>query len=329
MASGNITQRDNITKIAIIRRNGLGDFIAGTVPLCNYLKDKYNNKLKFYFFISSRNMGIVKYFFPDSESVLIPDGNKYFTHFVTALKHKSLSPDIGVIPVPEYSKLSSIFMKLLGAKDIYGNVEDSLLAKCFINHPCTIYNDKPYEKFHVSLRTLNLIDSSFYDTPRKYYPQFRQDQISGFMLNDISQRPYIMVEISNNRDYCQLSIEKTARIINRFHETFEFTTLITGKPQDSDKATKLKSLLDSKSEFHLTNTLDEFIAYVNKSTYVLAGDGGLGHIAGALGKKLVCLYGVTSVERWGVLGENVIHLYDPSDVNNIPDNEILNALRKI
>ena len=29
-------------KIAIIRRNGLGDFIAGTVPLCNFLIDKYN-----------------------------------------------------------------------------------------------------------------------------------------------------------------------------------------------------------------------------------------------------------------------------------------------
>lgn len=316
-------------KIAIIRRNGLGDFIAGTVPLCNFLIDKYNGDVKFYFFMSSRNIGIAKYFFPDSEIFLIPDGNKYFAHFTTALKYKSIFPDMGVIPVPEYSKLSSIFMKLLGAREIYGNVEDSIFAKCIINHPCTIYNDKPYEKYHVSLRTLNLLEPSFSSTPRKYYPQFKKEQISDFTLKDMSKSPYVMVEISNNRDYCQLSIEKTARIINRFYETFEFTTLITGKPQDSAKATKLKELLNTNSEFHITNNLDEFIAYVNKSTYVLAGDGGLGHIAGALGKRLVCLYGVAHVERWGVLGENVIHLCDPSDVNNISDDEILNALCKI
>ena len=53
-------------KVAIIRRNGLGDFIAGTVPLCNYLVEKYNGNVKFIFFMSSRNIGIARYFFPDA-----------------------------------------------------------------------------------------------------------------------------------------------------------------------------------------------------------------------------------------------------------------------
>ena len=313
-------------KVAIIRRNGLGDFIAGTVPLCNYLVEKYNGNVKFFFFMSSRNIGIARYFFPDASCILIPDGNKYYTHITTALRCRSINPDLGIIPVPEYSKLSSIFMKFLGAQDIYGNTKGSFLARCLINHPCNIYNEKPYEKYHVSLRTLNLIDTSLADVPKKYYPKFIQNNIVDFQLYDTSNNPHVMVELSNNRKASQLSIRKTARIINRLYDSFKFNTLITCKPDDYTEAIALQTLLKSKSECHVTNSLDEFIAYVNKSTYVLAGDGGLGHIAGALGKKLVCLYGVTSVDRWGVLGDNVIHIADPIDVNSISDDRVLDAL---
>lgn len=316
-------------KIAIIRRNGLGDFIAGTVPLCNYLVEKYNGGVKFYFFMSSRNIGIAKYFFPNSFSILIPDGNKYFEHILTALKYRGIEPDLGIIPVPDYSKLSSVFMKLLGAKDIYGNTKDSLIARCLINHPCTIYDEKPYEKFHVSIRSLNLVNNNFTAIPKRYYPNISQSMVASFQLNDAICDTYVMVEVSNNRDYSQLSIEKTARILNSFYRDLKFVTLITGKSQDYIRANRLQALLDSKSEFHVTKSLDEFIAYVNRSTYVLAGDGGLGHIAGALGKRLVCLYGVTPVERWGVLGGKVVHLLDASNVNNISDNEIISALRRL
>ena len=45
-------------KVAIIRRNGLGDFIAGTVPLCNYLVEKYNGNVKFFFFVYLFQMAI-------------------------------------------------------------------------------------------------------------------------------------------------------------------------------------------------------------------------------------------------------------------------------
>ena len=38
------------------------------------------------------------------------------------------------------------------------------------------------------------------------------------------------------------------------------------------------------------------------------------------------MYGVTSVDRWGVLGDNVIHIADPIDVNNISDDRVLDAL---
>ena len=61
-------------------------------------------------------------------------------------------------------------------------------------------------------------------------------------------------------------------------------------------------------------SIHRFIAFVNKADVVLCGDGGLGHIAGALDKKVVAVYGRTLVKRWAVLGERVIHIYDPEDI---------------
>lgn len=313
-------------KIAIIRKNGLGDFIAGAVPVCNYLSEIYDNKVEFYFFMNGRNIGLAKYFFPESHSILIPDGNRYYTHISTALKYRNLHFDMGIIPVPDNPKLSSIFMHFLEPNDIYGNIDNSLFAKKIINHPCEIYKNVPYEKHHVSLRSLSLIVPELTETPKRLYPKFQQNMINVFPLEHEKSKNYIMVELSNNRSASQLSIEKTARILNQLHKAFDFTTLITAKPNDSSKASKLQTLLNGQSEFHTTNSLDEFLAYVNRSTYVLAGDGGLGHIAGALGKKLVCLYGITPIDRWGVLGENVIHLSDPHNVNNIPVNLIIDSL---
>lgn len=313
-------------KIAIIRKNGLGDFIAGAVPMCNYLKEKYNDDVEFYFFLNWRNKGIAKYFFPTSHSIIIPKGNKYYTNITTALKYRNCHFDMGIIPVPDYPKLSSLFMHFLGPKDVYGNIGNSLIANLLINHPCEIYKNVPLEKYHVSLRSLALIAPELNETPKHLYPKFTQSIVNPFSLEHENANCYVMVELSNNRSSSQLSLEKTARILNQLYKTLDFITLITAIPKDTDKATKLQTMINSQSEFHITKSLDEFISYVNRSTYVLAGDGGLGHIAGALGKKLVCLYGITPVKQWGVLGENVIHLTDPHNVNNIPDNLIIDSL---
>ena len=51
-------------KIVMVRRTGLGDFIAGMVPVCNLLKKKYGN-VEFHLFMSKRNAELVKYFFPE------------------------------------------------------------------------------------------------------------------------------------------------------------------------------------------------------------------------------------------------------------------------
>ena len=57
------------------------------------------------------------------------------------------------------------------------------------------------------------------------------------------------------------------------------------------------------------------------------GDGGSMHIAAALGISQVVLFGETSEITWSPLSDNSTILRDELDVNNIPINKILKALK--
>ncbi len=76
----------------------------------------------------------------------------------------------------------------------------------------------------------------------------------------------------------------------------------------------------------LSPTLDDLISLINQVDIFLLGDGGMAHIAGALDKPGVAVYGETSIKRWAVLSDKVTHLYDKEDVNNIDLNLITKSL---
>lgn len=305
----------------MIRRTGLGDFIAGMVPVCNYLQHIYD-KCDFYFFMNDRNTELVKYFFPDAHVYCIPKGNKYFQTLKTALKYRYIRPDIGFSPMPDYPKLNNSFLFLIGAKERYGRVTN-ILSKT-VNHPYYCSNDELYQN-SVALCSLKFLDHNIKKVSDGVYPEFNQALIKPYKC-EYADKIHIMVEVSNNRATSQLSNQKTAEILNSISNNHPFSVLITAKESDYAKADELKFLLTMNAEIYTTPNIHDFISYVNAADIVLCGDGGLGHIAGALNKKTVALYGKTSVEHWGIIGHNIIHLFDKNNVNNIPDNKITEAL---
>ncbi len=154
-------------KFAIIRRNGLGDFISATVPMCYYIKETYPDS-ELHLFLSEQNAELAKHFFPNEFVYMIPSGNKYLEAIKTALCHRDIVPDIGISPAPSYNKLCGIFLKLLGAKKIYGlyNTEDS---------PCVnfLYSKliHPSNKDHVSLQNIKLFTSDYLTLPERFFPK--------------------------------------------------------------------------------------------------------------------------------------------------------------
>ncbi|MGE4588025.1 MAG: glycosyltransferase family 9 protein [Acidaminococcaceae bacterium] len=308
-------------KIVMIRRTGLGDFLAGMVPICNYLQIAYG-KCDFYFFMNYRNVELVRYFFPDAHVYCIPKGNKYLKTLKTALKYRYIQPDIGFSPMPDYPKLNNLFLYLIGAKERYGRVT-SIISKT-VNHPYSCSEDELY-KTSVALCSLKFFDHSIEKIPDEVYPEFNQELIQPYKCQYTGKK-HIMVEVSNNRETSQLSNQKTADILNSFSNNYPFSVLITAKESDLPKAVDLKSLLKVDTEIYTTPNIHNFISYVNAADIVLCGDGGLGHIAGALNKKIVALYGKTSVEHWRIIGHEVLHLYDKNHVNNISNQKITTSL---
>lgn len=298
-------------KFAIIRRNGLGDFISATVPVCNYIKDKFPNS-ELHLFLSEQNFALAKYFFPEDSVYVIHSGNKYLEAVKTALKYRNISPDIGIAPSPSYNRLNGVFLKLLGAEKIYGVREESvsLVEKFFTKLVTVSHGD------HVGLQNIKLFEDGFNKVPEKYYPRFNKNSIKEHVPTP-SEPLKIVIELSNHRKTSQLSNDRLAVILNSMSRRIRFSVIISLMEKDMEKALDLQNLLIMPSRVAITKTLDEYIALLNQAHIFLFGDGGGAHIAGALGKLGVAVYGKTSVRRWGVLSSKVKHLYDEEDVNNI------------
>lgn len=311
-------------KVVMIRRTGLGDFIAGMVPICNLLQKVYG-EVDFYFFMNNRNAQIVKYFFPKAHIYEWTSGNRYIQAVKLALKYRKIKPDIGISPAPDSPKLNNLFLFLIGAKERYARVNQKILSNVFVNHPLKM-DDKIMKTMHVGLVSLKVFDNNIKSLETKYMPKINKNIVETYSTS--LKGSFIMVEVSNNRITSQLTNDKMAEILNALFGYKSFSVLITSKVDDMEKAKKLKNLLFMPSEIFVNPSIHRFIAFVNKADVVLCGDGGLGHIAGALDKKVVAVYGRTLVKRWAVLGESVIHIYDPEDVNNIDNKKIITALAK-
>lgn len=317
-----------MSKVAIIRTGGIGDFIAGVYPLCEYLKKNYGVKEQdFWFFMGSGNVGIVKYFYPQATTVVLPRHNRLLNYVRYGLRYRYLNFDMGIITYPDYPRFDSMFMYALGAKKKYGRIGGSLVAKWLLNCPTKLFNFKDAvddSPIHTSICNIRTFDANYETLDKEFYPKFKTELLADFTLENPG--PYVMVEVSNNRQSQQMSNEKMARVLNKCYETKQFAVLITGKTADEGKAKALKQMLLMPSEVHITPSMEEFVAYVGKADILLVGDGGLSHIAASMGKKVIVQYSCSLMSHWKPLGEYVVALQADGHIDNIPDEELLKYL---
>jgi len=70
-------------------------------------------------------------------------------------------------------------------------------------------------------------------------------------------------------------------------------------PGDDDKARSLQAMMqDLPVLAFATHRLEQLIAALAQCDAVICGDGGAMHLAAALGKPIVCLFGQSDAERW-------------------------------
>lgn len=306
-------------KYLIVRRNGLGDFISATIPLCEYIR-KVDSEAEIFVFLSKRNQDASKYF-PGFRYFVIPDGNKYLVAVNTGIRSRTENFDVGVATVPGSLNVDGVFLYAAGARERVGHSGEGWGSCLFTKLKKFEYHD------HVALQNIRLIDESLEKIPEFCYPMFNKDYIKE--INVSLDDKGLLVELSNNRMTSQLSLDNLAYILNEVYKVIPFELIVTLKKEDYVKGVLLKKRVNMKAQVVVTPTFDDFVALVNKVDYFLLGDGGASHIAGALGKAGVALYGGVSVGRWGVLSKRVSHLYHDKDVNFINVKSIVDEILSV
>lgn len=102
-------------------------------------------------------------------------------------------------------------------------------------------------------------------------------------------------------------------------------------PGDDQKASELKALLmDMPAVFLPTPSLAELVAALALCDSVICSDGGAMHIAAALRKPIVCLFGNSNAQRWHPFG-TPHRILQPASLNvgDITTTEVLSAYEEL
>ncbi|HEX2583263.1 MAG TPA: glycosyltransferase family 9 protein [Chlamydiales bacterium] len=305
-------------KIAVIRRNGFGDTLC-TIPLILYCKQKWP-EAKISLFLEEKSMCLAPFLVGPDRIVSIPTGkNKYFSALRLAWKERRNQFDLAISAKTSPMKLMNTFLFALGARErraYTGKSWDSLLVNRRVRHEET--------NLHQAVQILRLIEPNIETIPSSLYPKLK-----GIGRRSLAPEPALFYSVSNNRAGCTLSLERAAFLLNRLAQMRRFCTIINSLPQDQERAKALSLLLAGPSQVVPTEKFGDFLEVLNSCDAAFVGDGGACHLASALEKPLVALFGGTILARWHPLNDRAVCFANTDHVDTLPEDRLLEALKAV
>lgn len=306
----------NPQQIGIIRRNGLGDLLC-VMPLVYLCKERFPG-CQVTLFVDERGAPLLPYLEGIDESVVLPAmANKYAAFVKTAWANRYKKFDLLISAKPSPMKLLNLFLYLLRGKKRIAYVDQAWHSR-LINEPRSY---DPKEEKHQMVKSLRLLDPSLEAVSSNLRPRLKVKPSFTF------DQKTVLVSVTNNRLGSTLDSDKMQRILNSIKKPFK--VVINCEPANFDRAKLLAKGLQMPYEVIPTPSFDTFISLVASCDAFLIGDGGIMHLAAALDKPQVVLFGGTKVWEWAPLSEKAICLADPHNVNFIPEETIFQALEKI
>ena len=317
-----LTNKEQIKSYAIFVRSSYGDLLM-TDPLIKYIK-RLNTNNKITLFVEDNNFQLVEFMENIDSFYKIPSkGNKYLFFIFYGLKYRKNKYDVSIAAKTGVGSENGFFQYMLGAKKQISYVsKNKTWTDKLINCPIT-YSEEIFHNQHYALSVLQLLDSKINDIPESLYPKLK---VKTNLKNNLKLK--LLISVSNNRDSCLLSNTTIASIVNELSTEFKFDVYISALKSDHDIAVNLKTKINQHSIIYQTPLLKDYLKLINSMDICFLGEGGSMHMAAALGISQVVLFSDTSTTTWAPLSNAATVLKDKSNVNNIPKNNILEALKK-
>lgn len=312
-----------MSKIAIIRRNGFGDLLC-TYPLVLYLK-KYFPSTEISLFAEERNAPLLPYLDNIDHKIILPSsGNKYLHLAKAALQYRKERYDMAISAKTSPMKLMNIFLFALGAKQRVAPVAGGWHSR-LINVPIA-FDEKESKKIHQALKALRTVEPTYQEVPEEFFPRIKLKSRS---FEHHLQGPLLLMSASTTRPTSRFDPFRYSEVINRVYEKVPFNVLLMGQKGSEVRAQAIAQGLKVPHILHFPRTFDEFMVWLNMSDFLFVGDGGIAHLAAALGKSQVVLFGETNPIEWAPLSHKARVFYDPQHVNRLKDEALEKAVTEM
>ncbi len=330
--------------ILVIKVGALGDVVRSSF-IAQALKEKYHKNNPKIFWITSK---LAKSFFltnPYITKIISTEEKKYVINtkfdlvvnleedeetakFVTELKPKKIQGFYfknGKV-TPSDSAKYLFDMSLLGKRP-HNDVLKKKNKKTHREILCDIIEVKNYEKYEPHIR-LNTEQKNFTESFIRRYNLSKDDFVIGINTGSADRWPK------------QLSVEKTAELIDKLYKKYSAKILLFGGISENERNQKIISLSHSPViDTGSGNDLTEFPALISVCNVFITTDSLGLHLALALKRKTICLIGPTSSSEIDMynLGEKVLakssclccYKKDCKSMENIDLNEILKKIENL
>lgn len=312
----------SIREILVLRRGGLGDLLC-SIPMAKLLQKK-TNAVRPLFLIEKAQHALSKYFSSTIDFEVLASGNKYFSVLKEALRRRK-KVDLAICAKTSPMKLNDYFLLLLNAKKSLAYVDKNTWHGKKLEN-CPAFSKKNSDKRHQALKNLQLIAPEIEEIPHELFPKILlPKKPPAFKTNP--SLPLIFINLSYNRKTSHPQ-SLYPRTLNPLFNKKKFEVVISAQEADLPQAFFLQKTLKATSFIFFSRDFEQFIQTLNLCDLCFVGDGGCMHLAAALDKKVIALFGQTSPEQWRPMSEKAKCFHHQQNAEKISAKLVLEALEQ-
>lgn len=334
-----------IKKILLIRRDNIGDLIC-TTPAIRALREEFP-KVKLSVLVNSYNAEALENN-PDIDEIYVYEKAKHIedkNRFSVWLKNLKLllqirreRYDVAIGCGYRYSPRLARYTFLTGAKKRIGYAPyDSRFR--YYNLPVA----EPSESIHEVVGAFRLLEPlGITGEPPCLVlmpsAQEREKAMQYLKSQGLTHDNIVAVHISSRKENNRWSSEGFIELGNELIEKYNVIPLLLWAPGssknpfhpgDDEKALEIAKGMVSVPVLYKTTKLKELIAVISLCKLVVCCDGGAMHIAAALGKPILTIWGSTDKKRWLPWKVENIILQKGRNAADVNVEEVLAAFAKL